>query len=268
MRSYTYAEVRFSEGLPDRIGAHITSLAFLGGVPKAIVCDNLKARVTTASRYEPGVIRTCQDLAAQLRREGFAIARCTVERLTAGLGVQGVIRAKPVRTTISDKAASCPLDHVNQQFHAPRPNALGSDFTYVVTWTDFVYVAFLIDAYARRIVGWRVSRTAQAGFALYARSRPFMIGGPPIAAGSSTTATAAAQSVAIKYTERLAQAGVEPPVGSVGDSYDNALAEKINGLYNAAVIHRRGPWRSLQLSRLNQHPPVAPRACGAVRRRK
>ena len=103
----------------------------------------------------------------QLRREGFTIARCTVERLMASLGLQGVIRGKPVRTTISDKSAACPLDHVNRQFQASRPNALWvSDFTYVATWTGFVYVAFVIDAYARRIVGWRVSRTAHAGFVL------------------------------------------------------------------------------------------------------
>ena len=103
----------------------------------------------------------------QLRREGFAIARCTVERLMASLGLQGVIRGKPVRTTISDKSVACPLDHVNRQFQASRPNALWvSDFTYVATWTGFVYVAFVIDAYARRIVGWRVSRTAHAGFVL------------------------------------------------------------------------------------------------------
>jgi putative transposase len=103
----------------------------------------------------------------QLRREGFAVARCTVERLMASLGLQGAIRGKPVRTTISDKAVPCPLDHVNRQFHAVRPNALWvSDFTYVATWTGFVYVAFVIDAYARRIVGWRVSRTAHASFVL------------------------------------------------------------------------------------------------------
>ena len=103
----------------------------------------------------------------QLRREGFTIARCTVERLMASLGLQGVIRGKPVRTTISDKSVACPLDHVNRQFQASRPNALWvSDFTYVATWTGFVYVAFVIDAYARRIVGWRVSRTAHAGFVL------------------------------------------------------------------------------------------------------
>src|SRR5512132_3936151 len=103
----------------------------------------------------------------QLQREGFDVPRCTVERLMADLGLQGVVRGKPVRTTVSDKAAPCPLDHVNRQFHARRPNALWvSDFTYVATWSGFVYVAFVIDAYARRIVGWRVSRTAHAGFVL------------------------------------------------------------------------------------------------------
>ena len=103
----------------------------------------------------------------QLQRESFAVARCTVERLMRGMGLQGVIRGKPVRTTISDKAAPCPLDHVNRQFRAPRPNALWvSDFTYVSTWTGFVYVAFVIDVYARRIVGWRTSRTAHASFVL------------------------------------------------------------------------------------------------------
>ena len=103
----------------------------------------------------------------QLQREGFDVARCTVARLMRAMGLQGVIRGKPVRTTISDKAAPCPLDHVNRQFQAPRPNALWvSDFTYVATWTGFVYVAFVIDAYARRIVGWRVSRTAHASFVL------------------------------------------------------------------------------------------------------
>jgi putative transposase len=103
----------------------------------------------------------------QLNREGIAVARCTVERLMAGLGLQGVIRGKPIKTTIADRAAPCPLDHVNRQFHAPAPNMLWlSDFTYVSTWAGFVYVAFVIDAYARRIVGWRVSRTAHASFVL------------------------------------------------------------------------------------------------------
>ena len=103
----------------------------------------------------------------QMQREGHAVARGTVARLTQAMGLQGVVRGKPVKTTISDKAAPCPLDHVNRQFKAERPNALWlSDFTYVPTWSGFVYVAFVIDAYARRIVGWRASRTAHAGFVL------------------------------------------------------------------------------------------------------
>src|SRR6476469_2871043 len=183
----------------------------------------------------------------QLKREGFDVARCTVSRLMRDMGLQGVIRGKPVRTTISDKAAPSPLDHVNRQFKAPRPNVLWlSDFTYVSTWTGFVYVAFVIDAYARRIVGWRTSRTAHASFVLMRSSRPSMTGNRRIAAGSCITATEAAQYGSIKYTERLAEAGIEPSVGSVGDSYDNALAETINGLYKAEVIHRRGPWRSFE----------------------
>ena len=129
----------------------------------------------------------------QLQRESFAVARCTVERLMRGMGLQGVIRGKPVRTTISDKAAACPLDHVNRQFRAPRPNALWvSDFTYVSTWTGFVYVAFVIDVYARRIVGWRTSRTAQASFVLDALEQLSMTGGRRIVAGSCITAIEAA----------------------------------------------------------------------------
>ena len=181
----------------------------------------------------------------QLRREGFTIARCTVERLMASLGLQGVIRGKPVRTTISDKSVACPLDHVNRQFQASRPNALWvSDVTYVATWTGFVYVAFVIDAYARRIVGWRVSRTAHAGFVLDALEQALHDRRPVHRGGLVHHSDRGSQYVSIKYTERLAEAGVEPSVGSVGDSYDNALAETINGLYKAEVIHRCGPWRN------------------------
>jgi transposase InsO family protein len=183
----------------------------------------------------------------QLRREGFTVARCTVERLMAELGLQGVIRGKPVRTTISDKAAPCPLDHVNRQFHAPRPNALWvSGFVYVATWSGFVYVAFVIDAYARRIVGWRVSRAAHAGFVLDALEQALHDRRPVHRDGLVHHSDRGNQYLSIRYTERLAEAGVEPSVGSVGDSYDNALAETINGLYKAEVIHRRGPWRSFE----------------------
>ena len=183
----------------------------------------------------------------QMRREGFEVARCTVARLMGELGLQGVIRGKPVRTTISDKASPCPLDHVNRQFHAPAPNRLWlSDFTYVATWAGFVYVAFVIDAYARRIVGWRVSRTAHASFVLDALEQALHERRPRHRGGLVHHSDRGSQYVSIKYTERLAEAGIEPSVGSVGDSYDNALAETINGLYKAEVIHRRGPWRSYE----------------------
>ncbi|MDT4829658.1 IS3 family transposase ISAzsp1 [compost metagenome] len=180
----------------------------------------------------------------QLLREGVMVARCTVERLMRRLSLQGVVRGKPVKTTISDKANPCPLDQVNRQFRAERPNALWvSDFTYVSTWQGFVYVAFVIDVFARRIVGWRVSSSARTDFvldaleqALYARR--------PVGEGSLIHhSDRGVQYVSIRYTERLAEAGVEPSVGSVGDSYDNALAETINGLYKAEVIHRRS-WQN------------------------
>ena len=183
----------------------------------------------------------------QLNREGRDVARCTVERLMQDMGLEGVIRGKKVRTTISDKAAPCPLDRVNRQFQAPRPNALWvSDFTYVTTWAGFVYVAFVIDAFARRIVGWRASRTAHAGFVLDALEQALCERRPLRGGALVHHSDRGVQYVSIKYTERLAEAGVEPSVGSVGDSYDNALAETINGLYKAELIWRRGPWRNFE----------------------
>ena len=165
----------------------------------------------------------------QLQREGFDVARCTVERLMREMGLQGVIRGKPIRTTVSDKAAPCPLDKVNRQFHPPAPNRLWvSDFTYVATWAGFVYVAFVIDAYARRIVGWRVSRTAHAGFVLDALEQALHARRPVHRGGLIHHSDRESQYVSIKYTERLAEAGIEPSVGSVGDSYDNALAEALS----------------------------------------
>jgi putative transposase len=183
----------------------------------------------------------------QLKREKFGVARCTVERLMKDMGLKGVIRGKPVRTTFSDKSTPCPLDHVNRKFHAPAPNRLWvSDFTYVPTWTGMVYVAFVIDVYARYIVGWRVSRTAHAGFVLDALEQAIHDRRPVSKGGLIHHSDRGSQYLSIKYTERLAEAGIEPSVGSVGDSYDNALAETINGLYKAEVIHRRGPWRSFE----------------------
>jgi putative transposase len=179
----------------------------------------------------------------QMRREGFDVARCTVARLMKDLGLEGIIRGKKHRTTIPDKSQPCPLDKVNRQFKAPAPNMLWvSDFTYVATWQGFVHVAFVIDAFARRIVGWRVSRTAHAGFVLDALEQAVHQRQP--GSGLVHHSDRGSQYLSIRYTERLAEAGIEPSVGSVGDSYDNALAETINGLFKAEVIHRRGPWRS------------------------
>jgi len=179
----------------------------------------------------------------QMRREGFDVARCTVERLMKDMGLEGVIRGKKIKTTLPDKAQPCPLDKVNRQFRVPAPDMLWvSDFTYVATWAGFVYVAFVIDAFARRIVGWRVSRTAHAGFVLDALEQAVHQRRP--GAGLVHHSDRGSQYLSIKYTDRLAEAGIEPSVGSVGDSYDNALAETINGLFKAEVIHRRGPWRS------------------------
>jgi putative transposase len=182
----------------------------------------------------------------QMLREGHDVARCTVARLMRKMGLRGVIRGKRIRTTVPDKAVPCPRDHVNRQFRPARPNMLWvSDFTYVATWTGFVYVAFVIDAYARRIVGWRVSRLAHAGFVLDALEQA-LHDRRPVGGGLVHHSDRGVQYVSIKYTGRLAEAGLVPSVGSVGDSYDNALAETINGLYKAEVIHRRGPWRSME----------------------
>jgi transposase InsO family protein len=182
----------------------------------------------------------------QLAREGIAVARCTVARLMRTMGLAGVVRGKRVRTTIHDPAAACPLDRVNRQFQAPRPNALWvSDFTYVATWGGFVYAAFVIDAYARWIVGWRVSRTAQAGFVLDALEQA-LHERRPRQGGLVHHSDRGGQYLALRYTDRLVEAGIEPSVGSVGDSYDNALAETVIGLFKTEVIHRRGPWRSLE----------------------
>ena len=183
----------------------------------------------------------------QVLREGHDVGRCTVARLMKKEALQGVIRGGRARTTVSDRASPCPLDHVNRKFRSSRPNVLWvSDFTYVATWTGFVYVAFVIDAYARRIVGWRVSRTAHASFVLDALEQALHDRRPVHRGGLVHHSDRGSQYVSIKYTERLAEAGVEPSVRSVGDSYDNALAETINGLYKAEVIHRRGPWRSFE----------------------
>jgi transposase InsO family protein len=181
----------------------------------------------------------------QMNREGIAVARCTVERLMRQLGLQGAHRGKKVRTTISDSKAPCPLDRVNRVFTAERPNQLWvSDFTYVSTWQGWLYVAFVIDVYARRIVGWRVSRSMQTDFVLDALEQALYERQPERSESLVHHSDRGSQYVSIRYTERLAEAGIEPSVGSRGDSYDNALAETINGLYKTELIHRRAPWKT------------------------
>lgn len=146
---------------------------------------------------------------------------------------------------MADKLAPCPLDRVNRQFHAPAPNMLWvSDFTYVSTWAGMMYVAFVIDVFARRIVGWRVSRNMQATFVLDALEQALAARRPFADGGLIHHSDRGSQYLALKYTERLAQAGVDPSVGSVGDSYDNALAETIIGLYKTEIVEPRGPWKS------------------------
>ncbi|CAB3714662.1 transposase InsO family protein [Achromobacter marplatensis] len=180
----------------------------------------------------------------QLKREGIDIARCTVQRLMRQLGLQGVRRGLVIRTTTPDGSVICPLDMVQRQFHADRPNQLWvSDFTYVSTWQGWLYVAFVIDVFARRIVGWRVSNRMRTDFVLDALKQALHARQPSRMDGLIHHSDRGSQYVSIRYTERLAEAGIEPSVGSKGDSYDNALAETINGLYKAELIYRQS-WRS------------------------
>lgn len=181
----------------------------------------------------------------QLNRESVSVARCTVERLMQRLQIQGARRGKTVRTTIPDSAAACPRDKVNRQFKADRPNQLWvSDFTYVSTWQGWLYVAFVVDVFARRIVGWRVSTSMQTDFVLDALEQALHDRRPNGDKSLIHHSDRGSQYLSIRYSERLAEAGIEPSVGSRGDSYDNALAETINGLYKAELIHRRGPWKT------------------------
>lgn len=180
----------------------------------------------------------------QLHREGIQVGRCTVERLMKKLGIQGIRRGKKCWTTIADNLLDRPTDKVNRQFVATRPNQLWvADITFVATWTGFVYVAFIIDVFARVIVGWRVSQSLQTELvfdaleqALWARRD---------IKGLIHHSDRGSQYLSIRYTERLAEANIEASVGSVGDSYDNALAETINGLYKTEVIRHQGPWRNV-----------------------
>ncbi|THD81405.1 IS3 family transposase [Aliigemmobacter aestuarii] len=182
----------------------------------------------------------------QLRRNGHDIARCTVERLMNGMGLQGVVRGKKVVTTNPDTAQPCPDDKVNRAFVADMPNQLWvSDFTYVSSWQGMVYVAFVIDVFARRIVGWRVSTSMTTGFVLDALNQAICQRAPSEADKLIHHSDRGSQYLSIRYTERLAEAGIDTSVGSVGDSYDNALAESIIGLFKTEVIKFLGPWKAV-----------------------
>jgi transposase InsO family protein len=212
------------------------------------------ARVKRDDRLNPEIKRVWQanmqvygadKVWRQLNREGHPVARCTVERLMKRQGLQGVRRGKIVRTTIANAAVPCPLDRVNRQFKADRPNQLWvSDFTYVSTWQGWLYVAFIIDVFARCIVGWRVSSAMNTDFVLDALEQALYARQPEKSERLVHHSDRGSQYVSIRYTERLVEAGIEPSVGSRGDSYDNALAETINGLYKAELIHRCAPWKT------------------------
>ena len=180
----------------------------------------------------------------QLRREGIEVARCTVSRLMRQQGLNGARRGRAFkRTTVPGDEVRRPQDLVNREFQADQPNQLWvADITFVATWAGFVYVAFVVDVFSRRIVGWRVSNSLRSDLALDALEQA--LHARPQLEQLIHHSDRGSQYLSIRYTERLAEAGIERSVGSVGDSYDNALAETINGLFKTEVIHRRGPWRN------------------------
>lgn len=185
-----------------------------------------------------------------LNREGVEVARCTVERLMAELGLRGAVRGKVRRTTIADSAAARPADLVSRQFGPRAPDRLWvADLTYVSTWSGFAYVAFVTDAYARRILGWRVASTMATSMvldaieqAIWTRQQQGVLDLKDVVHHTDR----GSQYTSIRFTERLAEAGIQPSVGAVGSSYDNALAETINGLYKTELIKPRKPWRTIE----------------------
>lgn len=215
--------------------------------PRSIRDEELKVEIARVHEENFGVYGAPK-IWAQLNREGVSVARCTVERLMRDLGLRGAVRGRPRRTTIPAETAERPRDLVERQFAAEAPNRLWvADLTYVRTWAGFVYVAFISDVFSRRIVGWQASPSLRTDLALHAleqaiwdRSRA----GEDLH-GLVHHSDRGVQYLAIRYTERLAEVGVVSSVGSRGDSYDNALAESIIGLYKTELVHNRGPWRGL-----------------------
>jgi putative transposase len=228
----TYYEQRARQADPSRL-------------PKRAQRDAALCEQIDRVWYENREVYGARKVWKQLHREEIEVARCTVERLMGKLGLEGVVRGKTPRTTIPNKDAAQPGDLVQRNFTATRPNQLWvADLTYVSTRSGFVYVAFIIDVFSRRIVGWRVSRSLCSDLALDALEQALYARGD--IENLVHHSDRGVQYLSIRYTERLAEAGIEPSVGSVGDSYDNALAESIIGLYKTEVIHHIGPWRNME----------------------
>jgi putative transposase len=208
--------------------------------------DELRVQVRRAWKDSYGGVYGAEKVWRELNQGGTPVARCTVERLMREMGLRGAVRGRAfTRTTRTDDSAARPLDLVRRDFQASRPNQLWvADLTYVATWAGFVYVAFVVDVFSRCIVGWRVSNSLRTDLALDALEQA--LHARPHTGDLVHHSDRGVQYLSIRYTDRLAQAGIACSVGSVGDAYDNAMAETINGLYKTEVIRRRGPWRSLE----------------------
>lgn len=228
----TYYEVKARERDPGRLPARTRRDQALAGEIQRVWHENFDVY---------GARKTWR----QMNREGIRVARCTVARLMRMMGLRGAVRGKRFKTTIPDLAAARPLDLVERQFHATRPNQLWvADFTYVATWRGFVFVAFVIDVFARRIVGWRVSTSLKTELVLDALEQA--VHDRADTDGLVHHSDRGCQYLSLRYSERLAECGIRPSVGSTGDSYDNALAESIIGLFKTEIIRRRGPWKSIE----------------------
>jgi transposase InsO family protein len=227
----TYYEQKAREADPSRLPPRARRDAFL--------IDEVE-RVWQDNRCVYGAHKVWR----QLNREGIEVARCTVERLMRQQGLRGAVRGRRARTTVPDDVSDRPLDLVERDFTATRPDQLWvADLTYVATWTGFVYVAFVFDVFSRMIVGWRASRSLRSDLALDALEQALYA--RPDTEELVHHSDRGVQYLSIRYTERLAEAGIEPSVGSRGDSYDNAMAESIIGLYKTEVIRRLGPWKGI-----------------------
>jgi putative transposase len=228
----TYYEVKARETDPSRRPARVQRDAVLSEKIRTIWKDNFE-------------VYGARKVWRQLLRDGFRVARCTVERLMRLEGLQGAVRGATVKTTVSRPDDPRPLDLVQREFVASRPNELWvADFTYVAAWTGMLYVAFIIDVFARMIVGWRVSSSMNADLTLDALEQALWA--REVKDRLIHHSDRGSQYLSIRYSERLAAEGIDPSVGSVGDSYDNALAESVIGLFKTEVIYRKGPWKNIE----------------------